>query len=178
MAQPNKDEPTQADRQGERKVTIVGNPEAQWKAQFMIFRKVGYESFSGPQGPQEATLRVEIMIPSNQVGRIIGKGGTVVREMQRNTRATIKLPEESSSETEETPVHIIGDFLSTQAAQRQIRALVSRTSVPSVQKTTKVKENRQTNHHQPQDQQQSQQQSQPLPQQHPPQSQSSPEPLQ
>jgi insulin-like growth factor 2 mRNA-binding protein 1 len=176
VAQPNKDEPTQADRQGERKVTIVGNPEAQWKAQFMIFRKVGYESFSGPQGPQEATLRVEIMIPSNQVGRIIGKGGTVVREMQRNTRATIKLPEESSSETEETPVHIIGDFLSTQAAQRQIRALVSRTTVPSVQKTTttKVKESRQTNHHS--DQQQSQQQSQP--QQHPPQSQSSPEPLQ
>lgn len=122
VAQPEKDEPL--DRQAERKVTILGSPEAQWKAQFMIFKKVSYEGFSGPQ---EARLRVEIFVPSNQVGRIIGKGGQTVRELQRMTHAIIKLPEESqNSSAEETPVHIIGDFYSTQAAQRQIRALVNR----------------------------------------------------
>ncbi|RWS27419.1 insulin-like growth factor 2 mRNA-binding protein 1 isoform X1, partial [Leptotrombidium deliense] len=96
----------------ERKVTIIGTAEAQWKAQFMIFRKVGYEGLSGPQ---EATLKVEIFVPSTQVGRIIGKGGTTVRELQRLTHAIIKLPEEGHGTTaEETPVHMIGDFLSTQ----------------------------------------------------------------
>ncbi|CAG2168380.1 unnamed protein product, partial [Oppiella nova] len=152
VAQPSKEESAALAASGERtpherRVTIVGNPESQWKAQFMIYRKVSVEGFvaSSPDAlSQEPRLKVEIMIPSSQVGRIIGKGGQVVRDMQRNTRATIKLPEESSGgggdglPPEETPVHIIGDFLSTQAAQRQIRALVSRTTVPStVGKPTK-----------------------------------------
>ncbi|RWS08686.1 insulin-like growth factor 2 mRNA-binding protein 1 isoform X1, partial [Dinothrombium tinctorium] len=130
VAQPPKEEleGAQAPPERERKVTIVGTPEAQWKAQFMIFRKVGYE---GLAGPQEATLKVEIFVPSSQVGRIIGKGGATVRELQRLTHAVIKLPEEGQPTTaEETPVHIIGDFLSTQAAQRQIRALVIRGTQP------------------------------------------------
>lgn len=112
----------------ERKVTIVGTPEAQWKAQFMLFRKVAYE---GQSGPQEASLTVEIMVPSSQVGRIIGKSGQTVRELQRLTHATIKLPEEghnAGGPSDETPVHIKGDFISTQNAQRQIRALVTRAS--------------------------------------------------
>ncbi|XP_076361075.1 insulin-like growth factor 2 mRNA-binding protein 1 isoform X2 [Tachypleus tridentatus] len=122
VAQPNKDEPL--DKQTERKVTIIGTPESQWKAQFMIFKKVSFEGYSGPQ---EARLRVEIFVPSSQVGRIIGKGGQTVREMQRLTQAVIKLPEESqNTQAEETPVHIIGDFYSSQAAQRHIRTLVTR----------------------------------------------------
>ncbi|KAK8766295.1 hypothetical protein V5799_006923 [Amblyomma americanum] len=121
VAQPNKDDPADAH---ERKVTIVGTPESQWRAQSMIFNKVCYE---GCVANQDGTLRVEIFVPSSQVGRIIGKGGQTVRELQRLTRALIKLPEESqNANTEETPVHILGDFFSTHAAQRQIRALVSR----------------------------------------------------
>nr|XP_037285922.1 insulin-like growth factor 2 mRNA-binding protein 1 isoform X3 [Rhipicephalus microplus] len=121
VAQPNKDDPADAH---ERKVTIVGTPECQWRAQSMIFNKVCYE---GCMGNPDGTLRVEIFVPSNQVGRIIGKGGQTVRELQRLTRALIKLPEESqNANTEETPVHILGDFFSTHAAQRQIRALVNR----------------------------------------------------
>ncbi|XP_050043127.2 insulin-like growth factor 2 mRNA-binding protein 1 isoform X1 [Dermacentor andersoni] len=121
VAQPNKDDPADAH---ERKVTIVGTPECQWRAQSMIFNKVCYE---GCMGNPDGTLRVEIYVPSNQVGRIIGKGGQTVRELQRLTRALIKLPEESqNANTEETPVHLLGDFFSTHAAQRQIRALVNR----------------------------------------------------
>lgn len=121
VAQSNKDDPADAH---ERRVTIIGSPEAQWKAQYMIFKKVCFEGFGGSQ---DGTLRVEIYVPSNQVGRIIGKGGQTVRELQRLTRALIKLPDESqNANTEETPVHLLGDFLSTQAAQRQIRAMVNR----------------------------------------------------
>ncbi|XP_076327940.1 insulin-like growth factor 2 mRNA-binding protein 1 isoform X3 [Tachypleus tridentatus] len=123
VAQPDKDEPLE--RQTERKVTIVGTPESQWKAQFLIFKKVSFEGYAGSQ---DARLRVEIFVPSSQVGRIIGKGGQTVREMQRLTQAVIKLPEgsQNSQEEEETPVHIIGDFYSSQAAQRHIRVLVNR----------------------------------------------------
>ncbi|XP_076325931.1 insulin-like growth factor 2 mRNA-binding protein 1 isoform X2 [Tachypleus tridentatus] len=122
VAQPNTDEPLE--KQTERKVTILGTPESQWKAQFMIFKKVSCEGFVGPQ---EAHLRVEVFVPTSQVGRIIGKGGQTVREIQRITQAVIKLPEESqNSQAEETAVHITGDFYSSQAAQCHIRALVAR----------------------------------------------------
>jgi len=59
------------------------------------------------------------------MGRIIGKGGQNVREMQRLTGAVIKLPEQGTSTGEETGVHIIGPFYSTQSAQRRIRAMVA-----------------------------------------------------
>lgn len=41
----------------------------------MIFKKVSFETYAGPQ---ESRLKVEIYVPSNQVGRIIGKGGQTV----------------------------------------------------------------------------------------------------
>jgi len=68
-------------------------------------------------------------VPSAQVGRIIGKGGQNVREMQRLTGAVIKLPEQGTSTGEETSVHIIGPFYSTQSAQRRIRAMVAGTGL-------------------------------------------------
>jgi insulin-like growth factor 2 mRNA-binding protein 1 len=117
----NKDEPV--DHATERKVTIIGTPEAQWKAQFLIFEKLREEGFAGND---DVRLKAEIMVPSSQVGRIIGKGGQNVREMQRVTGSVIKLPEESqNTEGEETPVHIIGTFYSVQSAQRRVRALVN-----------------------------------------------------
>lgn len=125
VAQPTKDEPI--DKLAERKVCVLGTAESQWKAQYMIFKKV---SFEGYPGPQDATLKVEILVPTNQVGRIIGKGGQTVRELQRVTHALIKFPEDGQNpETEETAVHIIGDFFCTQAAQRQIRALVRKSNM-------------------------------------------------
>ncbi|GFU21187.1 insulin-like growth factor 2 mRNA-binding protein 3 [Nephila pilipes] len=131
VAQTNKDEPI--DREALRKVTIVGTPEAQWKAQYMIFKKVTFETYTGAQ--ESHCLKVEIFVPSNQVGRIIGKGGQTVRELQRQTHAIIKLPEENdNTESDETPVHIIGDFYSTQAAQRQIRALVNKSQMTGLRR--------------------------------------------
>jgi len=109
----------------QRRVTVVGGPEAQWKAQYLIFEKLREEGFSS--GVEDVRLTVEIMVPSAQVGRIIGKGGQNVREMQRLTGAVIKLPEQGTSLGEETGVHIIGPFYSTQSAQRRIRSMVAGT---------------------------------------------------
>lgn len=59
-----------------------------------------------------------MFVPSSQVGRIIGKGGANVRELQRLTGAIIKLPEQlSPPPKDETSVVIIGKW---------IQALVSR----------------------------------------------------
>ncbi|KAG8223970.1 hypothetical protein J437_LFUL005583, partial [Ladona fulva] len=130
--------------QAERRVTIVGSPEAQWKAQYLIFEKMREEGFVGGGGAEEVRLTVEIMVPSSQVGRIIGKGGQNVRELQRMTGSVVKLPPEqptssagasgqgspssslapSHTQGEETTVHIIGPFYSVQSAQRRIRAMV------------------------------------------------------
>ncbi|XP_065220196.1 insulin-like growth factor 2 mRNA-binding protein 1 isoform X3 [Planococcus citri] len=112
----------------ERKVTIVGTPEAQWKAQYMIFEKMREEGFSN--GLEDVRLTVEIMVPSSQVGRIIGRGGQNVRELQRLTGSNIKLPDissnaPSSGNEEETTVHIIGTFIAVQSAQRRIRSMTT-----------------------------------------------------
>lgn len=66
----------------------------------------------------DVRLTVEIMVPSSQVGRIIGKGGQNVRELQRVTGSVIKLPEQSAQPQpeDETTVHIIGPFFSVQVS--------------------------------------------------------------
>lgn len=61
------------------KVTIVGLPEAQWRAQFCIFDKLKQEGWFGNE---EGRLTSQITIPGQLVGRIIGKGGVNVRELQ------------------------------------------------------------------------------------------------
>lgn len=70
-------------------------------------------------GADDVRLTVEIMVPSSQVGRIIGKGGQNVRELQRVTGSVIKLPEQGASPQEdETTVHIIGPFFSVQVSTK------------------------------------------------------------
>ncbi|XP_063837614.1 insulin-like growth factor 2 mRNA-binding protein 1 isoform X1 [Ostrinia nubilalis] len=119
--------------QQERKVTIVGSPEAQWKAQFLIFEKMREEGFMS--GSEDVRLTVEIVVASSQVGRIIGKGGQNVRELQRMTGSLIKLPEQPQQaggpqQDHDTTVHIVGPFYSVQSAQRRIRAMVAQASAP------------------------------------------------
>ncbi|XP_070211068.1 insulin-like growth factor 2 mRNA-binding protein 2 isoform X4 [Littorina saxatilis] len=106
----------------ERKVIITGTPEAQWKAQFYIFEKVKSEMRLAQQ--DEVHLRSEVVVPKATIGRIIGKGGQNVKEMQRVSGAIVQVPEDQG-EVEEVPVTIIGHFYACQSAQRRIRALMN-----------------------------------------------------
>lgn len=56
----------------------------------------------------------ELLICHLQVGRIIGKGGQNVRDLQRQTGSVIKLPQQGTTTSEETTVHILGPFFSVQ----------------------------------------------------------------
>ncbi|KAK7478968.1 hypothetical protein BaRGS_00029835 [Batillaria attramentaria] len=106
----------------ERKVIITGSPEAQWKAQFYIFEKVKSEMRLAAQ--DEVHLRSEVVVPKATIGRIIGKGGQNVKEMQRVSGAIVQVPEDQG-DVEEVPVTIIGHFYACQSAQRRIRALMN-----------------------------------------------------
>jgi insulin-like growth factor 2 mRNA-binding protein 1 len=54
-----------APQDARRKVTVTGNPEAQWKAQYLIYEKLREEGFSGNM--DDVKLTVEIRVPSSQV---------------------------------------------------------------------------------------------------------------
>lgn len=87
------------------------------QAQYLIFEKMREEGFMS--GSDDVRLTVAIVVASSQVGRIIGKGGQNVRELQRVTGSLIKLPEQPQPPTaagndHETTVHIVGHFYSVQ----------------------------------------------------------------
>lgn len=72
-------------------------------------------------GADDVRLTVELLVPAGHVGRIIGKGGQNVRELQRVTGSVVKLPEQQGGTQqpggeEETSVHIIGPFFSVQVS--------------------------------------------------------------
>ncbi|ETN80191.1 KH domain protein, partial [Necator americanus] len=84
---------------GERLVTITGNDAQQYRAQFLIFNRVAEQS---QHLIDEVKLRTELTVPSRLVGRIIGKGGQNVRELQRITGASVKIPEDEPKVTDPT----------------------------------------------------------------------------
>ena len=46
-------------------MTVVGTPESQWKAQYLIFEKLREEGFAA--GQDDVRLTVEILVPAAQV---------------------------------------------------------------------------------------------------------------
>jgi len=105
----------------ERIVTIKGNPDSIWRASFLVFEKLKTEGFSGNE---DVRLRTAIRVPKASVGRVIGKGGKNVRDIQRMTGAMIKLPEDQATQGEEVMVEVFGNFMATQSAHSRIRALI------------------------------------------------------
>ena|SRR6218665_313461 len=79
----------------------------------MVFEKMKSEGFAGND---EVRLKTAIRIPKTFVGRIIGKAGKNVRELQRVTGAMIKLPEDPATQGDEVTVEVFGNFMSTQVS--------------------------------------------------------------
>lgn len=108
----------------ERIVTIRGNTDACWKASYFVFEKVKDESAGGAGDSGEIKLRTMLSVPLAIAGRIIGRQGKNVREIQRMTGATVRLSDEASS-SDETTAEVYGNFMATQGAHARIRALIS-----------------------------------------------------
>ncbi|ESO10824.1 hypothetical protein HELRODRAFT_190193 [Helobdella robusta] len=106
-------------KDAERVVTIRGSADACWKASYFIFEKVKGESMSGG----DDRLKTGIKVPKSMVGRIVGKNGRSIREIQRLTGANIKLPDRQDED--EVLIEVFGNFMATQGAHNRIRALIS-----------------------------------------------------
>ncbi|XP_036617368.1 insulin-like growth factor 2 mRNA-binding protein 3 isoform X1 [Trichosurus vulpecula] len=108
----------------ERMVIITGPPEAQFKAQGRIYGKLKEENFFGPK--EEVKLEAQIKVPSSAAGRVIGKGGKTVNELQNLTSAEVVVPRDQiPDENDEVIVKITGHFYACQLAQRKIQEILA-----------------------------------------------------
>uniref|UniRef100_UPI0037E74353 insulin-like growth factor 2 mRNA-binding protein 3 isoform X4 n=1 Tax=Semicossyphus pulcher TaxID=241346 RepID=UPI0037E74353 len=108
----------------QRMVIIIGPPEAQFKAQCRIFSKLKEENFFGPK--EEVKLEAHIKVPSFAAGRVIGKGGKTVNELQNLTCAEVVVPrDQTPDENDMVVVKIIGHFFACQLAQRKIQEILA-----------------------------------------------------
>ncbi|XP_051565983.1 insulin-like growth factor 2 mRNA-binding protein 2 isoform X2 [Myxocyprinus asiaticus] len=107
----------------QRMVIITGPPEAQFKAQGRIFGKLKEENFFNAK--EEVKLETHIKVPSSAAGRVIGKGGKTVNELQNLTSAEVIVPrDQTPDENDEVFVKISGHFFASQTAQRKIREII------------------------------------------------------
>uniref|UniRef100_A0A671Z246 Insulin-like growth factor 2 mRNA binding protein 2a n=1 Tax=Sparus aurata TaxID=8175 RepID=A0A671Z246_SPAAU len=96
-----------------RMVIITGPPEAQFKAQGRIFGKLKEENFFTAK--EEVKLETHIKVPSTAAGRVIGKGGKTVNELQNLTSAEVIVPrDQTPDENDEVFVKISGHFFASQ----------------------------------------------------------------
>ncbi|XP_076005822.1 insulin-like growth factor 2 mRNA-binding protein 3 [Genypterus blacodes] len=107
-----------------RVVIISGPPEAQFKAQCRLFSKLKEENFFGPK--EEVKLEAHIKVPSYAAGRVIGKGGKTVNELQNLTCAEVVVPrDQTPDENDQVIVKISGHFFACQVAQRKIQEILA-----------------------------------------------------
>ncbi|XP_051564796.1 insulin-like growth factor 2 mRNA-binding protein 2 isoform X2 [Myxocyprinus asiaticus] len=116
-------EPAESPDVTQRMVIITGPPEAQFKAQGRIFGKLKEENFFTAK--EEVKLETHIKVPSSAAGRVIGKGGKTVNELQNLTSAEVIVPrDQTPDENDEVFVKISGHFFASQTAQRKIREII------------------------------------------------------
>ncbi|KAJ8267321.1 hypothetical protein COCON_G00124930 [Conger conger] len=116
--------PAEGPEAKQRMVIITGPPEAQFKAQGRIFGKLKEENFFGPK--EEVKLEAHIKVPSHAAGRVIGKGGKTVNELQNLTSAEVVVPrDQTPDENDQVVVKITGHFYASQLAQRKIQDILS-----------------------------------------------------
>ncbi len=64
---------------------------------------------------EEVRLCTEVKVPSGMVGRLIGKGGQNVKELQRATGAQVKIPEDHCpNDPDHAIVRIVAPFQASQ----------------------------------------------------------------
>ncbi|XP_076018023.1 insulin-like growth factor 2 mRNA-binding protein 2a isoform X1 [Genypterus blacodes] len=115
--------PAESPEATERVVIITGSPEAQFKVHGQICGKLKEENFFSAR--EEVKLETHIKVPSAAAGRVIGKGGKTVKELQNATSAEVIVPrDQTADENDEIFVKISGHFFASQTAQRKIREIV------------------------------------------------------
>jgi transcription antitermination factor NusA-like protein len=89
-----------------RAVSISGTLESIFKAQSMIFAKIA-EAPPAIGGGADQPFRVELTIPNEMVGRIIGKKGSQVKKITEVSGARLTINQEEVAEGGEQPTNTI-----------------------------------------------------------------------
>ncbi|KPP78989.1 Chain A, Imp1 Kh34-like [Scleropages formosus] len=83
------------------------------QAQGRIYGKLKEENFFGPK--EEVKLETHIKVAASAAGRVIGKGGKTVNELQNLTAAEVVVPrEQTPDENNQVIVKITGHFYASQ----------------------------------------------------------------
>ncbi|KAM9678552.1 LOW QUALITY PROTEIN: insulin-like growth factor 2 mRNA-binding protein 3 [Trichechus inunguis] len=131
---PIKIAPAEAPDAKVRMVIITGPPEAQFKAQGRIYGKIKEENFVSPK--EEVKLEAHIRVPSFAAGRVTGKGGKTVNELQNLSSSEVVVPrDQTPDENDQVVVKITGHFYACQVAQRKIQAILTQVKQHQQQKT-------------------------------------------
>eukprot|EP00041_Stephanoeca_diplocostata_P031877 m.1003480 g.1003480 ORF g.1003480 m.1003480 type:complete len:454 (-) comp24044_c0_seq7:1129-2490(-) len=113
-----------ARKSDERQIVVMGNPDAQFKAQQHIYQLLVRED-QKHNLQRVRRMKVHFPVPSNMLGRVIGKGGAKIKELSAQSGARLDLLRTGNEQDgEETPVEIFGNFQEVQAAQNLIRQIV------------------------------------------------------
>ena len=104
---------------GEKSVAITATFDSQCRAIAQIFKKLFEERFFGNDPP---FLALDLLIPSAQMGKVLGKQKLKIRTIERRTGVNIRVPENKapvvpSAEGEETPVVAVVAEEESQAAK-------------------------------------------------------------
>lgn len=126
-----------------RMCTLTGSPQAISQAKILIDGVIA-NSPGGPQGggsqewgggggggPQMGgggggggNSTVEIMVPGNKVGLVIGKGGETIKNLQMQTGAKIVIIQENNSPANEKPLRISGSPQTVEVAKAKVMELL------------------------------------------------------
>ncbi|XP_076966637.1 insulin-like growth factor 2 mRNA-binding protein 1 isoform X4 [Callospermophilus lateralis] len=94
------------------------------KAQGRIYGKLKEENFFGPK--EEVKLETHIRVPASAAGRVIGKGGKTVNELQNLTAAEVVVPRDQTPDENDQVVLIpLACLFLLQMAQRKIRDILA-----------------------------------------------------
>uniref|UniRef100_A0A7S3ATV9 K Homology domain-containing protein n=1 Tax=Haptolina ericina TaxID=156174 RepID=A0A7S3ATV9_9EUKA len=105
----------------ERIATIAGTAEALLRAQQLISAVLAEPRQGDTEAvPTERTLK--LLMPNGAIGAVIGKGGTVIKEIMMQTGAHLKIaqPAEAIPQTQERVLTLTGTVLAIDSAQNEI----------------------------------------------------------
>eukprot|EP00052_Salpingoeca_macrocollata_P008704 m.68731 g.68731 ORF g.68731 m.68731 type:complete len:475 (-) comp16725_c0_seq2:171-1595(-) len=105
-----------------REITLLGRQPQLEKCEELIQAKLAGESL--PSLPGMYQLEHKVYVPNDMVGRIIGKGGCTIRELQEQSGAHMDIAKECAPGTDQREITIKGDQAQVALCQQLLTAKV------------------------------------------------------
>eukprot|EP00039_Didymoeca_costata_P029404 m.24547 g.24547 ORF g.24547 m.24547 type:complete len:356 (+) comp7617_c0_seq2:142-1209(+) len=102
--------PSEISSTGFREITLVGTDEKLIdKCEELIKQKLEHKMLPTMPAPMTNKPKTRVFVPDDQVGRIIGKGGSAIREIQEKTGALVFIPQECAEGSNLRELIVAGD---------------------------------------------------------------------